>query len=405
MDESTLIYLCGHNVVFYQPEARLQRFLPGTPDCRITAFAVCPSRRLLALAERGERATVTIFDLTTLKRRKILTTPSGEGTKVVVGGWAGGGCVAAATLLQHWCLVRWVPQLPALFPVSSHINRSSPCCLHSLVTHAVILQEFVSLAFSGDGRFLAAQGSAPDWTLSLWVWEKSKVVASLRTATQPGHTAVQCLFQPGAQGWGSLPLGHGWGEQCLRDLATLPGVLAGLACCLSSNTCSSGNRKTMAFTSALNYPPQSACRGPFSIHLFHTPQAPTGPAANALPLQARTRSTSVSWGMASAACWLLRPAIRCVQCPMRCPAEMPRTTHAMPGRWTMMPRMCWWWARGAARCWCWQMGRCGRRCSWMRPVEAWTRWLRTARWGALLCRGRGAGGLAGMACMSATPRL
>ncbi|KAL4457336.1 hypothetical protein ABPG75_012201, partial [Micractinium tetrahymenae] len=103
-----------------------------------TAFAVCPSRRLLALAEPGERATVTIYDLQTLKRRKILSAPAGEGTK-----------------------------------------------------------EFVSLAFSGDGRYLAAQGGAPGWSLSLWVWEKSKLVASVRTAAAVGHTAVQCLFQPG----------------------------------------------------------------------------------------------------------------------------------------------------------------------------------------------------------------
>lgn len=62
------------------------------------------------------------------------------------------------------------------------------------------LQEFVSLAFSGDGRYLAAQGGAPDWALSLWLWEKSKLVASMRTAAAPGHTAVQCSFQPGAPG-------------------------------------------------------------------------------------------------------------------------------------------------------------------------------------------------------------
>lgn len=58
----------------------------------------------------------------------------------------------------------------------------------------------MSLAFSGDGRYLAAQGGAPDWALSLWVWEKSKLVASVRTAAAAGHTAVQCTFQPGARG-------------------------------------------------------------------------------------------------------------------------------------------------------------------------------------------------------------
>lgn len=55
------------------------------------------------------------------------------------------------------------------------------------------------MAFSADGRLLVAQGGAPDWTLCLWAWEKSKLVASVRTVTQPGHAAAQCAFQPG--GW------------------------------------------------------------------------------------------------------------------------------------------------------------------------------------------------------------
>lgn len=53
------------------------------------------------------------------------------------------------------------------------------------------------MAFSADGRLLVAQGGAPDWTLCLWAWEKSKLVASVRTVTQPGHAAAQCAFQPG----------------------------------------------------------------------------------------------------------------------------------------------------------------------------------------------------------------
>lgn len=85
-DESTLAYLCGQSVVLYQPDTKAQRFVAGSPDAAtITAIAVCPSRRLLALAERGDKATVTVFDLQTLKRRKILTS-SAEGTKAGGGG-------------------------------------------------------------------------------------------------------------------------------------------------------------------------------------------------------------------------------------------------------------------------------------------------------------------------------
>jgi hypothetical protein len=60
------------------------------------------------------------------------------------------------------------------------------------------LQEFVSLAFSSDGKYLAAQAGTPDWMLALWVWEKSKLVATAKSTSQSGQTALQCLFQPGS---------------------------------------------------------------------------------------------------------------------------------------------------------------------------------------------------------------
>ncbi|PRW57644.1 Cilia- and flagella-associated 57 [Chlorella sorokiniana] len=138
LDEGCLIYPAGHSLVLYQPDARVQRLLAGGPEARPTAFAACPAKRLLALAERGpERSTITVFDAQTLKRRKVLAPP------------------------------------------------------------ADAAKEFVAVAFSADGRLLVAQGGAPDWTLCLWAWEKAKLVASVRTVTQPGHAAVQCAFQPG----------------------------------------------------------------------------------------------------------------------------------------------------------------------------------------------------------------
>ena len=47
----------------------------------ISAMTVSPNRRLLALAERGERPSVTVFDLTSMKKRKVLTHTE-AGTKV-----------------------------------------------------------------------------------------------------------------------------------------------------------------------------------------------------------------------------------------------------------------------------------------------------------------------------------
>lgn len=68
--------------MLYQPDARVQRLLAGGPEARPTAYAACPAKRLLALAERGpERSTITVFDAQTLKRRKVLA-PPGDAAKV-----------------------------------------------------------------------------------------------------------------------------------------------------------------------------------------------------------------------------------------------------------------------------------------------------------------------------------
>ncbi len=82
-EEDAVAYITGGGVVLYQADAKSQRFIPANPDGEgISALAVCHSKKLLALAERGEKApTITIFDLQTLKRRKVLTVPE-AGCKV-----------------------------------------------------------------------------------------------------------------------------------------------------------------------------------------------------------------------------------------------------------------------------------------------------------------------------------
>ena len=75
LDEQTVIYPAGHNIVIFNTEQKTQKFIPGTENTEgITAMAVSPNRKWVAVAERakeGEKAQVTIFDLHTLKRRKV----------------------------------------------------------------------------------------------------------------------------------------------------------------------------------------------------------------------------------------------------------------------------------------------------------------------------------------------
>ena len=130
-DEQTIVYPSGANCILYNTDAKNQRFIPGSEKSGgMTAMVVSPNRRYIAIAEKGEKATITIYDLNSLRKRKILSSPD----------------------------------------------------IQSI--------EFVSLAFSPDSKYLVAQGGKPDWTLLYWTWEKSKVMASIKTSNPQTNGAI-----------------------------------------------------------------------------------------------------------------------------------------------------------------------------------------------------------------------
>ena len=134
-DEQTILYPSGSNCIMFNMETRAQKFISNVEKSGgMTAMALTPNKRYVALAEKGEKATITIYDLQTLRKKKVLTT----------------------TEVQS--------------------------------------QQYVSLAFSPDSKFLISQGARPDWTLLYWAWEKSKPMASIRTSTNISSEIYQvCL--------------------------------------------------------------------------------------------------------------------------------------------------------------------------------------------------------------------
>eukprot|EP00033_Pygsuia_biforma_P003159 GCRY01003467.1.p1 GENE.GCRY01003467.1~~GCRY01003467.1.p1 ORF type:complete len:1179 (+),score=364.32 GCRY01003467.1:161-3697(+) len=137
LDEQTLVYPAGHNVILYNTEQKTQKFIPGTEKSEgVTCLCISPNKRYVAIAERDERALITIYDLHSLRRRKVLSTAE-CGSK-----------------------------------------------------------EFVSMAFSPDSKYLITQGGAPDWTLLYWGWDKAKVLASIKTTNANNAPLYQALFNP-----------------------------------------------------------------------------------------------------------------------------------------------------------------------------------------------------------------
>lgn len=57
-------------------------------------------------------------------------------------------------------------------------------------------QEIVSMDFSPDGKFLIAQGAQPDWMLCMWLWEKSKLLSTIKSTNPAGNPVTQVSFNP-----------------------------------------------------------------------------------------------------------------------------------------------------------------------------------------------------------------
>ncbi len=69
-----MLYPCGHNIVIYNIEDKSQKYIQGIEGSEgISAIALSYSKKFLAVAEKAERAICCVYDVQTLKRRKILT--------------------------------------------------------------------------------------------------------------------------------------------------------------------------------------------------------------------------------------------------------------------------------------------------------------------------------------------
>ena len=74
VDELTLLFAAGSNIVIYHSETKTQKFVPATDGYDgLTTLAISENKRNLAIAERADKPIITIYDLHTLRKRKVLT--------------------------------------------------------------------------------------------------------------------------------------------------------------------------------------------------------------------------------------------------------------------------------------------------------------------------------------------
>eukprot|EP00762_Andalucia_godoyi_P001507 ANDGO_00191.mRNA.1 hypothetical protein len=156
VDEATLVHVVGRHVVIEHAHGQsAQVFIsPILESCGgISAVAISPNRKFLAVAEYASASAsasengpvadpvITVYDVQLPKRKKVM---SPAGTTLPTGG----------AFTQYTCL-----------------------------------------AFSADSRFLAAQTNGSSFQLTVWQWEKSRLLAhaSSTTADEPIH---QVSFSP-----------------------------------------------------------------------------------------------------------------------------------------------------------------------------------------------------------------
>ncbi|XP_018422114.1 PREDICTED: cilia- and flagella-associated protein 57 isoform X1 [Nanorana parkeri] len=138
-DEQTVIFPSGNNCVKYNVDQKWQKFIPGSEKGQgMQALAISPNHRYLAMSEKSsDKATITIYDLASVpfKKRKVLSAPD------------------------------------------------------------FLSQAFVSLSFSPDSKYLVAQSGAPEWQIIFWMWEKQKVMATVKADSQ-NNPIYQVSFNP-----------------------------------------------------------------------------------------------------------------------------------------------------------------------------------------------------------------
>jgi WD40 repeat protein len=134
--DDTIAYVAGHTIVLYNTTDKRQRHLHSSDITDvITAYASGPGKRLAAVAERGDKPKVHVFDLRTFRRKKTLE--ASEGTS----------------------------------------------------------RDFVAVQFSDDDQLMVTLTGAPDWNLTVWNWAKAKVVASMEISPQ-GSPINHICFSP-----------------------------------------------------------------------------------------------------------------------------------------------------------------------------------------------------------------
>ncbi|KAJ3192775.1 Cilia- and flagella-associated protein 57 [Irineochytrium annulatum] len=158
VDENTIVFPAGCNIVgtVADIEQKMQKFIPASDKAEgISAITVSPDRHVFAVSEKSTRPSISVYDLHSFRKRRTV---------------------------------------------------------HQTTESQGLAKEFVSLAFSSDARYLAAQLGAPEWLLHYFAWEKGKLIAVTCSLPHPppekDAEAKSIQQRPDASGYRTHPTPH-----------------------------------------------------------------------------------------------------------------------------------------------------------------------------------------------------
>ncbi|XP_076234209.1 testes of unusual size [Calliopsis andreniformis] len=130
--DAEILYPVGSVIAVHNVPLHRQRFLRLPDNSQINIIAVTPSKKYVATCEVGEKPTIAIYDLQTLKRKRLLGIPY----------------------------------------------------------DAPDVTKFSCIGFSFDNKYLAAVTGEPDQTMLYYNWEKGKVESSIKVGNPQNPVAI-----------------------------------------------------------------------------------------------------------------------------------------------------------------------------------------------------------------------
>lgn len=125
VDDDSIIYPAGSNVIVTQKNTK--KFVSMSDKGEgIASITVSPDRHLLAISERSLKPSIHVYEVSTLRKRRVLA------------------------------------------PSESYNAK-----------------EFSCMSFSADSKYLVAQLSHPEWILHYYAWDKGKLLATVGSSPSP----------------------------------------------------------------------------------------------------------------------------------------------------------------------------------------------------------------------------